>query len=58
LTIAQSLFNTAQAATNGDIGVIVPTNTSGVLVSRTYYGYELKQVYSAVQDLSRARRWF
>lgn len=58
LTIAQSLFNTAQAATNGDIGVIVPTNTSGVLVSRTYYGYELKQVYSAVQDLSRAEDGF
>jgi hypothetical protein len=53
LTIAQSLFNTAQAAPFGDIGVIVPTNTSGILVSRTYYGYELKQVYAAVQDLSR-----
>jgi hypothetical protein len=54
LTVAQSLFNTAQAAPNGNIGVIVPTNTSGVLVTRTYYGYELKQVYGAVQDLSRA----
>ena len=53
LTIAQSLFNTAQAAPNGNIGVIVPTNTSGILVSRTYYGYEFKQVYAAVQDLSR-----
>ena len=53
LTIAQSLFNTAQAAPFGDIGVIVGTNTSGILVSRTYYGYEFKQVYAAVQDLSR-----
>jgi hypothetical protein len=58
LTVAQSLFNTAQAATNGNIGVIVPTNTSGVLVSRTYYGYELKPVYGAVQDLSRALNGF
>lgn len=54
LTVAQSIFNTAQSATNGDIGVIVPTNTSGVLVSRTFYGYEFKQVYGAIQDLSRA----
>jgi hypothetical protein len=54
LTVAQSIFNTAQSATNGNIGVIVPTNTSGVLISRTYYGYEFKQVYGAVQDLSRA----
>jgi len=54
LTVAQSIFNTAQSATNGDIGVIVPTNTSGILISRTYYGYEYKQVYGAVQDLSRA----
>ena len=53
MTIAQTLFNTAQAAPYGNIGVIVPTNTSGVLVSRTYYGYEYKQVYAAVQDLSR-----
>jgi hypothetical protein len=54
LTVAQSIFNTAQSATNGNIGVIVPTNTSGILISRTYYGYEYKQVYGAVQDLSRA----
>jgi len=58
LTIAQSLFNTAQAASFGNIGVIVPSNTSGVLVSRTYYGYELKQVYAAVQDLSRQEDGF
>jgi hypothetical protein len=58
LTIAQTLFNNAQAATNGNIGVVVPSNTSGVLVSRTYYGYELKQVYSAVQDLSKALNGF
>ena len=54
LTVAQSIFNTAQSATNGNIGVVVPTNTSGILISRTYYGYEFKQVYGAVQDLSRA----
>lgn len=58
MTIAQTLFNTAQAATYGNIGVIVPTNTSGVLTSRTYYGYELKQVYAAAQDLSRQLNGF
>jgi hypothetical protein len=58
LTIAQTLFNTAQAVPYGNIGVIVPTNTSGVLTSRTYYGYELKQVYAAAQDLSRQLNGF
>jgi hypothetical protein len=58
LTVAQTLFNNAQSTAYGNIGLIVPTNTSGVLVSRTYYGYEYKQVYAAVQDLSRAYNGF
>jgi hypothetical protein len=58
LTVAQSIFNTAQAAPFGNIGVQVGTETSGVLITRIYYGYELKQVYSAVQDLSRALNGF
>jgi hypothetical protein len=53
LVIAQTLFNNAQAQPYGNIGVTVGTETSGVLVSRTYYDYELKTVYGAVQDLSR-----
>jgi len=52
-TIAQSLVNTAQSLQNGNIGIIVPTNTSGKLVSRTYYNYELKSVYAALQDLGQ-----
>lgn len=52
LTVAQSLLNTAQSATNGNIGLIVPTNTSGVLVSRVFYGYELKDLYSAIKDIA------
>jgi hypothetical protein len=58
LTIAQTLVNNAQAVTGGNIGVIVPTNTSGVTVSKTYYGYELKSVFSALQDLSRSTNGF
>ena len=52
LTIAETLVNNAQAATNGNIGLIVPTNTSGVLVSRVFYAYELKDLYSGIKDIA------
>jgi hypothetical protein len=58
LTIANALMNNAQAATGGNIGVTTTPTTSGVLVSRTYYGYELKNVYSALQDLSKQLNGF
>ena len=58
LTIAQNLIRTAQASTNGNIGVAVGNETSGVLVNRTYYNYELKTVYSALQDLSQQQTGF
>lgn len=58
LTIANSLMNTAQSITNGNIGIATSLATSGVLVSRTYYGYELKNVYQAMQDLSRQLNGF
>jgi hypothetical protein len=52
-SIVQALVNQAQAVTNGNIGVITDTSTSGVTVSRTFYNYELKNVYQAILDLSR-----
>lgn len=58
LLVARTLITNAQAVANGNIGVQVGTETSGVLISRTYYNYELKQVYQAVQDLSRADNGF
>lgn len=58
LTIANSLLNTAQSATNGNIGVQTSPATSGVLVNRTYYSYELKNVYQAIQDLSKQLNGF
>lgn len=58
LLIAQTLINNAQSTTAGNIGVIVGNETSGVLVSRTYYGYELKNVFQAVQDLSKQTNGF
>ena len=58
LVIARTLMNTAQATPSGDIGVIVGSETSGILLSRTYYNYELKGVYNAIQDLSRGEDGF
>lgn len=56
LVIAKTLIEDAQTATYGDIGVLYNSQgqtTSGVLVSRTYYNYEFKNVFQAIQDLSR-----
>jgi len=50
LAIAQSLLNQAQAAVGGDIGVIVPSNTSGRLRDRSYPGNELKPVAEAISQ--------
>ena len=56
LIIAKTLIEDAQAAPYGDIGVGYNSEgqtTSGVLVSQTYYYYEFKSVFQAIQDLSR-----
>lgn len=58
LYIARDLIDQAQLEPYGDIGVIVGSETSGVLVDRVYYDYELKQVYAAIQDLSRQEDGF
>ena len=58
LAIASSLVNNAQSVAFGNIGVAVTTGTSGVTLSRTYYSYELKTYFSAIQDLSRATNGF
>jgi hypothetical protein len=53
LVIARTLIDNAQTTPEGDIGVITGSETSGILVDRVYYDYELKTVYGAIQDLSR-----
>jgi len=56
LVIAKTLIEDAQAAPYGDIGVLYNSEgqiTSGVLITQTYYNYELKSVFQAIQDLSR-----
>lgn len=58
LTAAQTLITNAQAATNGNIGITVGTETSGVPVTRTFYGYEYKTVFGALQELSRSTTGF
>lgn len=63
LKIAQQVMSNSQGVPNGSIGLLYnqdagSTSTSGVLVSRTYYGYELKTVFNAIQDLSRQSSGF
>lgn len=58
LSIAQTLVNQMQAQTNGDIGIQIVPASSGILLDRTYYDYELKTYYNALQDLSRAEDGF
>ena len=58
LVIARTLIDNAQLVPFGDIGVITGSETSGVLIDRVYYDYELKNVYQAIQDLSRAEDGF
>jgi hypothetical protein len=47
-----------QAATGGNIGILIGSELSGILVDRTYYNYELKTVLSALQDLSQQTTGF
>jgi hypothetical protein len=58
LFIAQDLMTLAQSVTGGDIGVVVPNNTSNVLVTRIYYDYEYKDVWGAIKDLSNQQDGF
>lgn len=58
LTIAQSLVANMQSAPYGNIDIQIGVETSGILLDRTYYQYELKTYYNALQDLSRAEDGF
>jgi hypothetical protein len=58
LFVAQDLMNLAQSVAGGDIGIIVPTNTSSVDVTRVYYDYEFKDVWGAIKDLSNQQDGF
>ena len=63
LQLAQTIMSNSQSVAGGNIGLLynqnpASTNTSGILVSRTYYGYEYKTVLSAVQDLAKQTQGF
>lgn len=63
LQIAQAIMSNSAGVPNGDIGLLYNQDSgssiiSGVLVSRTYYSYELKTVLSAIQDLSKQSKGF
>jgi hypothetical protein len=56
LVIAKTLIEDAQDKPYGDIGIGYNSEgetTSGILIDRVYYYYELKNVFQAIQDLSR-----
>lgn len=50
--VVAALISTAQAATGGDLGVTVPAVATGILRQGTYYGYELKIVAEAVEQMA------
>lgn len=58
LTIAQDIMTRAAEAIGGDIGIVIPSNVSGVDVTRVYYDYELKDVWGAIKDLSNQQNGF
>jgi hypothetical protein len=59
LSIASTLINAAQSVPYGNIGVIVPPVTSGVIIgSQVYYSYELKTYFGAILDLAKNNNGF
>ena len=60
LTVVQNLFNTTQGApgSSTNVGVVIPTNTSGVLVNKTYNYYDLKPITEAAYELSQSDTGF
>lgn len=59
LFIAQDIVNLSQGTSysNGSIGIQVGSETSGVLLYRSYHPYELKSVYQCLQDLARSESY-
>lgn len=58
LVIVETLITDAQNVPGGDIGVIVGSETSGILVDRVYFDYEFKDVWGAIKDLSNQQDGF
>lgn len=58
LVVAQTLITDAQNVTGGDIGIVVGSETSPILVDRVYFDYEFKDVWQAIKDLSNQQDGF
>ena len=58
LAIARDLIDYAQGIFGGNLGVVVGSETSGVLRDRTYFDYELKNIGEAVEQLSEVINGF
>jgi hypothetical protein len=58
LSIVRSLITTAQSVINGNIGIVLGTETSGLLINRTFGAYEQKTVYTAILELSQSGSGF
>jgi hypothetical protein len=58
LAIARDLVNWAQAQQGGNVGVVVGSETSGVVRDRTYWHYERKPIGEAVEQLAAVEDGF
>lgn len=56
--IAQDLLNYAQSVADGNLGVIVGSNTCGVARDRAYPGYERKPIGEAIEQLAAVSNGF
>ena len=54
LFIASDLVSQAMAQPYGNIGVAVPSSSSGITTNRIFYGYELKSYLSAIKELAQS----
>lgn len=58
LLIARTLVNTMQAVPNGNLGIVVGSETSGVLRDRTYDAFERKPYGEALDQLAAVDNGF
>lgn len=58
LQVAKTLVDQVQSVASGNINITVPSLTSGVLITKTYNGYEQKPLNEALYELSRAQSGF
>ncbi len=58
LAIVRDLVAFAQGISGGNIHVNVSSNSSGILRSQTWYGYELQEIAKAIQDLAALEQGF